>query len=368
MTRSLSSPTNVRTLFPETLGIESEQFEQAKDTSSQWKDESEQWQAYLNALAALPFQDWLEEKLSIKAQKVSFAGTEAIYLSINNFKLCLLVQEHVLDEAIRLPQHLVEQPENAAHGYVALEVLEEQEEVIVRGFLRYDELISITDQKRITLSKAYLMPLSSFDEEINHLLAYLRYSHPEAISLPAASTQLSAQALGQSSAQTTAASSPTVSSPIEAASSVRNRLGRWLDGTLAEGWQTLDRLINPGANLAWSTREADKRIAKRVSGGKLLNLGMQLGSRPVVLLVTVIPEEEEKIGINVQILPTGDDAVLPPQLTVRLISRAGKVLQSVTSREQDNYIQMRPFKGRSGVQFGVEVELNDTVVSEAFEL
>ena len=359
MISSLSTSTNVRTLFPETLWIETAQFEQAKDISSWWEDESQRWQAYINALAMLSFQAWLEEALSSKVQRITFEGTEAAYLGINNFKLCLLAKEHVLDETVRLPQRIIDRSELAAHGYVVLEVLEEQEEVTIRGFLRYDELIPQVEQATLTSSNEYALSLSSFDEEINHLTAYLQYSHSEAILLPTASTQESPEA------STKTAPTPTL---IEAADSLRTRLGQWLDGTIAEGWQTLENLINLEANLAWSTREAGKGTAERTSGGKLLNLGVQLGQQPVVLLVTVVPEEEEKVGINVQILPTGDNAVLPPQLTVRLISRTGKVLQSVTSREQDNYIQMKPFKGKSGIQFDVEVELDGVKVSEAFEL
>ena len=347
-----ANPIDVRMLLPETLWLESEQFEQAKAASAQWEQEAQQWQAYLNALATLSFQIWLEEKLSSKARQMTVEGTEAAYLSIKDFKLCLLAQEHVLDELVQLPRKVIEQPEWVAHGYVVLEVLEEQEEVAIRGFLRYDELMSRLEQRSPASDGEYLLSLSSFDEEINHLVAYLQYSHPDAIPLPVLSTQPSTPATA-------------VSSPVRTkADSLRTRLGQWLDGTLVEGWQTLDRLINPEANLAWSTRQKNESV----SGGKLLNLGMQLGQRSVVLLITVVPENEEKIGINIQILPTGDDTVLPHDLAARLISSTDKVLQSVTSREQDNYIQMKPFKGKPGIQFGIEVELDGVKVSEAFEL
>lgn len=94
---------------------------------------------------------------------------------------------------------------------------------------------------------------------------------------------------------------------------------------------------------------------------------MQIGQHPVALIVSVIAEAE-KIGINVQVLPTGEDTVLPPHLKVTLLSSAGEVLQTVTARAQDNYIQLRPFRGKSGVRFTIEVSLNGVKISEVFEL
>lgn len=353
MTHPRLDPTNVRLLLPETLWLEAEHFDKARKSSNRWEEESQQWQAYLNSLASSAFQTWLEEKTSAKAQEISSDSPEAAYLRIQDFKLCVLAQEHVLDDVLYLPQQIVEQPELTAHCYALLEVLEDEEEAIIRGFLRYDELMPLVAQSQSNSAREYLLPLSSLDAEIDRLVAYLQYSQPSAIPLPAVATQ----APQLSTTPATPASAP-------AKESLRTRLGQWLDGTLAEGWQALDKLINPEASLSWSMRKADEGV----KGGKLLNLGMQLGQKSVVLLVTVVREDEEKLGINIQLLPTGGDAFLPPQLTARLVSSTDKILQSVTSRERDNFIQMKPFKGKPGIRFNVEVELNDIKLNEAFEL
>ena len=103
-------------------------------------------------------------------------------------------------------------------------------------------------------------------------------------------------------------------------------------------------------------------------GGKLINLGIQLGSQTVALLVTLTPEVEEKVGILIQLCPTGGEKRLPANLKLILHSRAGKILQSVCSRAQDNYIQLKPFKGKSGIHFSVEVSIGDISITEHFEI
>lgn len=334
-------------LPPETLRVEPEHYEQAKTASRHLQGESHQWKAYINSLGLSAFEDWSRENLhTADIQPIASEATTVRYLNIEGFKTCLITTEHVLDEVVQFSVSIVRQPNLAAHLYVVLEVLEEQQQVIVRGFLRYDELAarltSESQQSTTADSEPCLLLLSLWDEEIDHLLSYVQHSHPSCISLP--------QAVTQEKEATTAPSTLT-------------RLSQWLENSLTEGWQAIDTLISPQANLAWSARQNTSGI----KGGKLIDLGVQLDQHLVALVVTAIPEAE-KIGINVQVLPTGDALVLPPQLTVTLRSSADKVLQTVTARAHDNYIQLRPFRGKPGIQFAVEVTLDDIQVSERFEL
>ncbi|MGA7936546.1 MAG: DUF1822 family protein [Kovacikia sp.] len=348
MTNQAMSATYLRLLLPETLWLEPEHFEQAREISQPFNNEQQQWQAYLNALARLAFAAWLTERLPEQAiQQPSSPIVDVSYLQIDQFKLCLVATEQVLDEVVNIPKITLEKPDLVAHFYVVLEVLEDQEEVIIRGFLRYDELIAQANQITSFLSDELCrIPLSAFDAELNHLIVYLQYAEPSAIPLPVIS------------AKTVDASSP------KDFSILKTQLSRWLQGVLDEGWQTLDTLINPEANLAWSTRHTPSSA----KGGKLINLGMQLGSQPVVLLVTVIPESEGKIGVNIQVLPAAGAQFLPSQLQLTLLSSTDRILQEVQSRNHDNLIQLKPFKGRPGNGFSVEVRLNDIRVKEVFEL
>ncbi len=338
-----------RLLLPETIGLEPEQFDQAKAISHQSGDEVHQWETYLNALARLGLAAWLRvqipnQPVHLETNPVAGAG----YLQVGAFKVCLIATEQVLDEVVNIPRAVLEQPALTAHFYVVLEVLEEEAEAIVRGFLRYDELMAAyhpatTDRLD---NPVYTLPLAALDPEINHLVTYTQYSTPSAIPLP------------------TVASPPVETTLHNEAIAIRTRLSQWLKGVLDEGWQTIDTLVNPEASLALSIRQG----AAGAKGGKLINLGMQLGGETVALLVTVVPDAEEKLNIGIQVLPAGGAAVLPSQLTLTLLSGSDKSLQSVQSREQDNYIQLKSFKGKPGTRFSIEVSLNGTNVKEDFEL
>ena len=344
--------TYTNSLLPEALWIESEYFEQARTKARHLQNESHQWRAYINSLGLSAFRSWVEENLHTdNIQPIEAEFTDIGYLNIEGFKTCVITTEHVLDETVRFLPSIVWQPELAAHLYVVLEVLEEQQQVTIRGLLCRDELLQHLNLESqhadATASEPYLLPLSLLDEEINHLLSYVQHTHPSSIPMPKAIAQVRETATSKS-----------VTSP-----DMLTCLSQWLDEALTEGWQSIDRLINPEANLARSTREN----TLGAKGGKLIDLGVQIDRHLIALIVTAIPEEE-KVGVNIQLLPTGGDLALPPGLTVGLRSSADKVLQTVTARAHDSYIQLRPFRGKPGIRFTVEVTLDDVKVSEAFEL
>ena len=104
-----------------------------------------------------------------------------------------------------------------------------------------------------------------------------------------------------------------------------------------------------------------------VKRGKLVDLGIRSGYSPVALVVTVIPKAD-KIGVIIHLLPTGKDLILPPHVTIALLSSTSKVLQAVSAEEQNDCIQLKPFKGKPGVRFAVEISLNGVEVREEFQL
>ncbi|MEM8718866.1 MAG: DUF1822 family protein [Cyanobacteria bacterium P01_G01_bin.39] len=340
--------TDLRLLLPEVIWLESEHFQQATEISNQATTEGQQWQTYLNILALSSFATWLRERITDKVVKRSPNLLESVCrLTIGEFKLSLIAVEQVLDEVVSIPQEAISAPELVTHFYVVLEVNEEEEEVIIRGFLRYDELIAY--QTRVKLSPQngfYNLPLSLFDSELNHLLFYSRYLTPATIPLPVVVPE-----------SLTTGFDKTINS-------TRTKLSQWLEGILAEGWSSVENLITPEANLAWSTRNSSLGAKK----GKLINVGMNLKAETVALFITVTPEAAAKLGILVQLYPAGEARYLPCDLQLTLISKAGQTLQSTQSREQDNYIQLKSFKGKPGSRFSIEVSMGDVSVREDFEL
>jgi hypothetical protein len=348
MVSSEEYSTDLRLLLPEVIWLEPEHFQQATEISNQVRSEAQQWQTYLNILALSGFEEWLKERIPDRAVNREGNLIEPVCrLKVGEFKLGLIATEQVLDELVNVPQVAIASPELAAHFYVVLEVDEEEEQVIIRGFLRYDELIKYQSSVNLQPHNGYYnFPLSLFDAELNHLLFYSRYLAPTAIPLPVTSLESVPESLSKT------------------IQSTRTKLSQWLQGVLDEGWLSFDALVAPEANLAWSTRNA----SEGAKGGKLINLGMQLGSQTVALLVTVTPEASEKVGILVQLYPTGGERYLPANCQLTLRSKAGKTLQSTQSRGQDNYIQLKSFKGKPGTRFSVEVSMGDISVREVFEL
>ncbi|MEI2577573.1 DUF1822 family protein [Scytonema sp. PRP1] len=350
MRPSSVNSSDIRLSLPEVIWLEPEDFHQARGCSQLVMSEAQQWQTYLNTLAILGCEKWLSTRISDQPihRDTNVMGT-GCHLKVGEFKICPIATEHILDEIVNIPTDAIDQPELAPHFYVVVEVLEEEEQVILRGFLRYDQLVNYRNEFNLQILEDgyYQLPLSLFDAELNHLLFYHHFSEASAIPLPVPSTQSAAV-----SVQTYLHNTKT-------------KLGQWLEGVFEEGWQTIDTLINPEANLALSTRITHKGPKK----AKLIDLGMQLGHQSVALLVNITEETEDKLGILIQLHPTGGERYLPPYLNLTLLSKAGKTLQQVTSRSQDNYIQLKPFKGESGKRFSVEVSLGeDLKVKEDFEL
>lgn len=340
--------TDVRLLLSEVIWLEPEHFQQATEISNQVNDEAQQWQTYLNTLAVCALEEWFQEKIPEQPISRDIHVIEPIcHLKMGNFIYGAIATENLHDEVVNIPQAVLERPELAAHFYVLLEVPEEQEEVIMRGFLHHDELENYRSTVNLQSENGcYQLPLDLFDDEFNHLLFYSCYLEPSAIPLPVASTE------------------PTPDSLREALQSTRTNLSQWLQGMFDAGWSSFETLISPEDQLAWNTRN----ISEGAKGGKLINLGMQLGNQRVALLVTVTPETSEKVGVLVQLYPTEKERFLPSNLQLTLLSRGGKILQSTHSRSQDNYIQLKSFKGKPGTCFTVEVSMEDVSVREDFQL
>jgi hypothetical protein len=348
MLTSSYNSNDFRLLLPEVILLEPEYCEQAKNISSQISDESVQWQSYLNTLALLALQEWLQERISEQpiSQTHEIIENTASF-KVGEFKLCVIATDNLLNELVYLPQNIVDSPELVTQFYVLLEVLEEEQEAIFRGCIRYDQLINYL--KKVNLqpqNNFYYLPLSLFDQEPNHLLFYCRFLEPTSIPLPAVSAQM------------------TTAQPLEYIQKSTTKLSQWLQDVFDQTWQAVDSLLNPESNLAYSIRQTNEGVKR----AKLINLGIQLGNQNVALLVNIKQEPENKLAIFIQLHPSGGARYLPLNLRLILLTKTGNILQQVQSRVQDNYIQLKPFKGEPGKRFQIQVILGSLSITENFEL
>jgi hypothetical protein len=83
-------------------------------------------------------------------------------------------------------------------------------------------------------------------------------------------------------------------------------------------------------------------------------------------MVAITPEAEQKVGVLVQVHPALEETYLPANLRLGLLSKLGETLQEVRSRSQDNYIQLKRFRGLPGECFNIQVAFGDASVTEKF--
>jgi Protein of unknown function (DUF1822) len=325
---------------PEILWLEPKHFEQAivflGDKSL--LPEAERWQLYLNRLALLRFEEWLKRASPLYSIDKTKCSNEvgAIYnLKINEFKLNLITQEHILDEEVEVPCVAIDQS-HAAHFYVVLEISEEEQQLIIRGFLRHDRLINYCKQINSSGNSYYKIPLVLFDPEPQHLLFNCDFLDLAAI-LPL---------------------------PVTSKPNNRINLGKWLAGVSTAGWQTIEALFGAENYLAGSLRQSGQADSR----GKLIDLGLQLQEQKVVLLVNINETENQELTVLVQLHPASEERYLPYQITLTLLSQSGERLQEVQARSLDNYIQLRSFKGLPGTLFQLMVSHGKFSVFENFEL
>ncbi|WP_248277885.1 DUF1822 family protein [Brasilonema sp. UFV-L1] len=151
---------------------------------------------------------------------------------------------------------------------------------------------------------------------------------------------------------------------------IGSNLSLWFQKIFTAGWQSLDEFfVLEQRDFALNFRSHslfDSEI--KIKGVKLIDLGMQLGEKSVVLLVGLTREADEKVCIRARLCPTTGENYLPANMNLILLSESGTVLQEVRSRSHDNYIQLKRFKPPQGTRFSIQVSLGDVSVKENFVL
>lgn len=150
----------------------------------------------------------------------------------------------------------------------------------------------------------------------------------------------------------------------------RVNLSQWFEQIFTDNWQSVEALLTRPENLAFSFLAFGLRSTSRlgeasVQRAKLIDLGLQLANQSVALLVAIAPDVA-KVTILVQLHPTNAD-YLPPDIKLILLSD-GSTLQSVQSRTEDNYIQLKRFRVNPGECFNIQVAFGNVTVTESFTI
>jgi len=154
-----------------------------------------------------------------------------------------------------------------------------------------------------------------------------------------------------------------------AAPPARERLSNWWQDLFGPGWQTLEALLGtPHPALALGLRGPTELPAASLQRAKLIDLGLELGPQKLILLVAIAPARDhpDEFTLLVQLHPAQGAPTLPADVALTLLADDEEPLQSVRSRSQDNYIQLKRFQASHDETFEVVIAYGDTQVTEAF--
>jgi hypothetical protein len=343
----------------EVIEIEPEDFQQATEISRQITDEALRWQTYQNGLGLIGFENWLKQRkpeLHIDKSQCSILQRQLVtidavcHLQVNHLMIDLININDLNDELVTVKKNVVDSPDFASHFYVLTEVLEEQAQVTISGFVRYDKLNNYRSSENLSTpqDEYYQVPLSLFNAELNQLLVYLSFLAPTAIPLP-------------------------VKEASDKVSQSIINLTHWLNGTFDVGWQTLENLLNPSqAALAFRFRDGNRQknntsdnSSFALKRGKLLNLRVEEADESVVLLIGLMLAEAQKIKVSVEVYPTKSQTYLPPDLQLIVLDETGYSIMQAQTRNTNKDIYL-DFTANPREQFSIKIVLNTISMTEHF--
>jgi hypothetical protein len=160
-------------------------------------------------------------------------------------------------------------------------------------------------------------------------------------------------------------------------------LSQWLNNVFETGWHAAEVLLNPSEltpDFAFRGFDVDGISQQPMLEGssddrlfletgirrvKLIDLGVQLSSHRVGLLIEIKPVNLGAIEIGVQVHPLDNQTYLPPSLQLTIVDESCKVFMEAQSRSADNYIQLQ-FSGQPGEGFEIQLKLNEVSITEQF--
>jgi hypothetical protein len=174
------------------IELSPEQIQRAAQVSRSIRFSDQRWQVYLTALGTLGFEQWVRDRapeLAIQVNQSSIWQTTANLVAaacdvrVGAFKICVLSVGNLVDDPVSVPVAAFDLPDFAAHFYILMQVIEEEEKVAVSGFLSYEQYRQMA--LKADSDWTYSLPLDSFNSDANALLLNLRCLAANAIRLPA---------------------------------------------------------------------------------------------------------------------------------------------------------------------------------------
>ena len=193
MNRILDNPLTNFTNSSTVIELQPQWLERSLTISEDLHNQSRQYNLYLQAVALFVFEFWIhlrEPNLVINIAESSVFHPEIANIidvicnvKIGDFKLCLIPTLDASDSEVIIPRYVVDIPEFAAHFYVLIEIDEELELGLIKGFLDGDRLQTNKNNYPLDIDWNYAVPLRLFESKIEKLLVNLQCLESTAITL-----------------------------------------------------------------------------------------------------------------------------------------------------------------------------------------
>jgi hypothetical protein len=150
--------------------------------------------------------------------------------------------------------------------------------------------------------------------------------------------------------------------------SAKVNIREWMKGVITEGWLNVEEIFNP--------RELSFRCARNfsVTKCKTVDIGLRLNGKSVVLIVELNHKNKDitniknnsEIDIIIKVHPEPNKGVyLPPGLKLAVIDEDGKEVDTVISRQNDNWVEIQ-LSAELNEEFCVEIILGESKVIQEF--
>lgn len=353
------------------------------------------WCAYINQICLDVVLTWLKHECVTDAavwsqNNIIFSFWEfvnGVCICFGEQKILLIPSEAIDDLELEVPQEWVDIPSWAADYYLGVKITSDEKWVRVWGFTTYEELKSQSHYDPI--DRTYCIDAAHMTKDMSAFFLTCQYcqeiSTKEAIAsltkLPETQVESIVQRLGNPAVTFPRLAVPfTIWGALLENEKWRQKLyqyrrststislSHWLKGIFSPKWRSLEEFFDfSTSNNTLAQRNNFAVQESTIKQAKLIDLGMQIETVAVVLLIALVPDTHRKfISVRVQLHPFGQEFYLPANIKLTLLSKSEEILQQVQARHQDNFIQLLRFEVETGETFKIQVELNNFQLTENF--
>lgn len=373
--------------------------------SQMYATPNSRWRAYINQICLHGFLNWVKAEYVPEASIWhSSPGIPAFWEFVNGTaillkekRVVLIPSEAIDDSELEVPQEWVDIPTWAADYYLAVQVTPDGEWIRIWSYITHSELKSVADYDQV--DRTYCIDARHLVKDLNAFWITYEFCGTEEmkakIALLSELSTVQAENLVQRLANLSV-TFPRLAVPFttwgvllenqqwrqrlyqerlrylpQAApmqfSQVQVNLSRWLEQIYDDSWQAIETFFEPNSSsLAFNFRTSSGLNAAAIKRAKLIDLGIEIETQKVILLVVLVPEANQQVRIRVQLHPACNQSYLPANIKLVLFSVQGEILQEVQGRIQDSYVQLKLFDGEVGECFSIQIDLNNYQITENF--